>query len=54
MDRHRSDRGELPNGLRFPEPGGYDGTQKELFWSAELTEFNEARRGRVTAGRPPF
>jgi hypothetical protein len=46
MDRHRSDKGELPDGLKFPEPGGYDGAQKELFWSAELTEFNVRRRTR--------
>jgi hypothetical protein len=49
MDRHRSDKGELPDGLRFPEPGGNDGAQKELFWSAELIEFNKARRGRKVA-----
>lgn len=49
MDRHRSDKGDLPDGLRFPEPGRLDGSQKELFWSRELTEFNEARRGAARA-----
>ena len=49
MDRHRSDRGELPDGLKFPEPGGYDGAQKELFWSGDLAGFNETRRGRRVA-----
>ena len=44
MDRHRSDKGELPGGLRFPEPGGLDGAQKELFWSSELAGFNAMRR----------
>lgn len=48
MDRHRSDNGELPDGLTFPEPAGSDG-QKELFWSGEIAEFNEARRGRKVA-----
>ncbi len=47
MDRHRSDKDELPNGLKFPEPGGLDGVQKELFWSAELAEFNAARGRKV-------
>jgi hypothetical protein len=49
MDRHRSDKGELPGGLKFPEPAGRDGEQTELFWSAELTAFNEARRGQRAA-----
>ena len=43
MDRHRSDKGELPAGLRFPEPAGSDGP-KELFWSSELASFNAMRR----------
>jgi hypothetical protein len=29
---------------RFPEPGGLDGAQKELFWSSELAGFNAMRR----------
>jgi hypothetical protein len=49
MDRWRSDKGDLPDGLVFPEPGGLDGAQTELFWSAELAEFNAARRGRRVA-----
>lgn len=49
MDRHRSDKDDLPGGLKFPEPGGSDGSQTELFWSAELAGFNEARRGRRVA-----
>lgn len=48
MDRHRSDNGELPDGLTFPEPAGSDG-QKELFWSGEIAQFNAARRGRRVA-----
>ena len=53
MDRHRSDKDQLPDGLTFPEPGGYDGMQKELFWSAELAEFNAARRGARRLPEPP-
>jgi hypothetical protein len=44
MDRHRSDLGELPDGLRFPEPVGQDG-QKELFNVAEVQAFDAQRRG---------
>ena len=44
MDRHRSDLGELPDGLKFPEPAGQDG-QKELFNVAEVQAFDEQRRG---------
>ena len=44
MDRHRSDLGELPEGLRFPEPVGQDG-QKELFNVAEVLAFDAQRRG---------
>lgn len=45
MDRHRSDKGQLPDGLKFPEPAGMRGEKTELFWSSELAGFNEARRG---------
>ena len=51
MDRHRSDRGELPAGLLFPEPAGMRGEKTELFWSAELAEFNAARRGSWPSAR---
>ena len=48
MDRHRSDRGELPGGLRFPEPiAEVTPGQTEQFWSSELAEFNAARRNRT-------
>jgi hypothetical protein len=45
MDRHRSDKGELPGGLKFPEPvrEAVSG-QAERFWSADLAGFNAARR----------
>lgn len=43
MDRHRSDLGELPDGLKFPEPVGLDG-QKELFDVAEVQTFDALRR----------
>lgn len=45
MDRHRSDKGELPGGLKFPEPveAAVSG-QTERFWSADLAGFNAARR----------
>ena len=46
MDRHRSDLGELPDGLKFPEPVGQDG-QKELFDVTEIQAFDAARRGGV-------
>ena len=50
MDRHRSDRGELPPGLRFPEPLAEVGNgQAERFWSAEITAFNAQRRGTYQA-----
>jgi len=45
MDRHRSDKGELPEGLVFPEVAGVRGEKTELFWSGELAAFNAARRG---------
>ena len=51
MDRHRSDLGELPDGLRFPEPVGQDG-QKELFNVAEIQAFDAQRRGARLSGRP--
>jgi len=51
MDRHRSDRKELPAGLLFPEPAGMRGEKTELFWSAELAEFNAARRGSWPSAR---
>lgn len=47
QDRYRSDRGELPGSLVFPEPAGVadDGRQTELFIPASVVEFNAARRG---------
>jgi len=51
MDRHRSDRGELPEGLKFPEAAEKAG-QTERFWSAEITAFNAQRRG-TYQGRTP-
>ena len=53
MDRHRSDKGELPYGLRFPEPiTEVTPGQTELFWSSEIAAFNAARRGNLRgAGR---
>jgi hypothetical protein len=44
MDRHRSDKGELPGGLRFPEPAGQSG-QKELFIVSQVQDFDVQRRG---------
>jgi hypothetical protein len=44
QDRQRSDRGELREGLVFPEPVGTDG-QAELFMPVSVIEFNTARRG---------
>lgn len=44
QDRYRSDKGELPGGLKFPEPERLRGAQTELFWSADLAGFNAARR----------
>ena len=54
MDRLRSDKKELPEGLEFPEPAGMRGKKSELFWSAELAAFNAARRGSwpATRGNP--
>jgi hypothetical protein len=51
QDRYRSDKGELPDGLRFPEPAEVadDGRQTEKFIPAGVIEFNEARRGRRVA-----
>ena len=45
MDRHRSDKGELPGGLKFPEPDPEASRgQTERFWSSELAGFNAMRR----------
>lgn len=44
MDRYRSDKGQLPDGLVFPEVAEKIG-QKELFWSSEISAFNAKRRG---------
>ena len=51
QDRHRSDRGELPDGLLFPEPAeiAEGGRQTELFVPLAVIEFNEARRGAARA-----
>ena len=51
QDRHRSDKGELPDGLLFPEPAevAEDGRQTEKFVPLAVIEFNEARRGRKVA-----
>lgn len=47
MDRYRSDKGDLPPGLQFPEPAAeVTPGQAERFWSGDLAEFNAARRGR--------
>ena len=51
MDRHRSNKGELPPGLTFPQRAGMRGEKTELFWSAELSEFNASRRGSWPAAR---
>jgi hypothetical protein len=48
MDRHRSDLGDLPDGLKFPEPVGQDG-QKELFDVAAVQAFDALRRGAARA-----
>lgn len=53
MDRYRSDRGELPPGLVFPQVAGMRGKNTELFWSGELSAFNSARRGTHPAGGIP-
>lgn len=52
MDRHRSDIGELPEGLRFPEPVRTEG-QKELFDVAAVQAFDEQRRGAGKAALCP-
>ena len=46
-DRGRSDKGELPDGLKFPDwvVIAEDGRKTQKFWSGELTAFNTARRG---------
>lgn len=45
-DRHRSDRGELPEGLRFPEPVQVEGPKRtEKFAPLAVIRFNNARRG---------
>jgi len=44
QDRWRSDHGQLPDGLKFPEPVRAEG-QKELYIAAEVIAFNTARRG---------
>lgn len=51
QDRYRSDKGELPNGLEFPEPARVadDGRQTEEFIPSQVIEFNAARRGAVRA-----
>lgn len=51
QDRYRSDRGELPGDLVFPEPAEIagDGRQTELFIPVAVIEFNAARRGRRVA-----
>ena len=54
QDRYRSDKGELPSGLRFPEPAevAEDGRQTEMFVPLAVVEFNNARRGNLRgAGR---
>lgn len=47
QDRYRGDRGELPEGLEFPEPARVadDGRGTELFVPLQVIEFNAARRG---------
>ena len=51
QDRYRSDKGELPDGMLFPEPAeiAEDGRQTEKFVPLAVVEFNEARRGRKVA-----
>ena len=50
QDRYLSDKGQFPDGLVFPKPvAEVRSGQTERFWSAEITEFNEARRGRRVA-----
>ncbi|HLI38765.1 MAG TPA: hypothetical protein VKV80_15705 [Streptosporangiaceae bacterium] len=50
QDRYRSDKGELPGSLAFPEPAAVavDGRQTELFIPSSVIEFNQARRGTRT------
>jgi hypothetical protein len=46
QDRYRSDKGQLPDGLQFPEPAAVEGCRKtEKFVPLEVIRFNEARRG---------
>lgn len=47
QDRYRSDKGELPVGLEFPEPVAVrvDGWRTELYVPSQVIEFNTARRG---------
>jgi T5orf172 domain len=50
QDRYLSDKDQLPDGLKFPEPvAEVRNGQAERFWSAEIAAFNEARRGRRVA-----
>jgi hypothetical protein len=50
QDRYLSDRKELPDGLKFPEPVvEVRPGQTARFWSSEIAAFNEARRGRRVA-----
>jgi hypothetical protein len=52
MDRYRSDTGDLPDGLTFPEPvEEVCNGQAERFWSSEITAFNAARRGSLRGTR---
>jgi hypothetical protein len=50
QDRYRSDKGQLPEGLEFPEVAERNG-QTERFWSSEITEFNAQRRWYASRGR---
>ena len=49
-DKDEQDGGNRLGGLRFPKPvAEVRNGQTEEFWSGELTEFNEARRGQRAA-----
>ena len=49
-DKDEQDGGNRLGGLRFPKPvAEVRNGQKEKFWSGELAEFNEARRGKRVA-----
>jgi len=49
-DKDEQDGGNRLGGLRFPKPvAEIRNGQTERFWSAELTAFNEARRGKRVA-----